>query len=165
MRSMKQQRWPLALAGLALGLLVDAGPAAAQGTVRSQVETTTKAIENQSQLGIEEIRAPNGVSYVSGGVGIDAVRALNEVKGRYNLHLLFAVQGSGEYLANVHVRLADAHGNTVIDAVSEGPYFFASIPAGRYQLSVDSEGRTMTRTINVAQNRSVSESFYWNSVS
>jgi hypothetical protein len=159
-------RWlTLATAAALLGVLGTAVPAAAQGIVRSQSDPSLNAVENQTQLGMQEARADNGVSYISGGVGSDAVQALRDVKGRYNLHLLFAVQGSGEYLANVRVRLANRQGNTVLDTVSDGPYFFAKLQPGRYQVSAESEGRTLTRSVEISPNGSVSEAFYWRSAS
>jgi len=165
MSMMKEQWMSLALAGALLGVLGMAQPAAAQGIVRSQTETTANAVEKETGQAIQEMRAANGIAYVSGGVGRDSARALNEVKGRYNLHLLFAVQGSGEYLANVRVKIADQRGNTVLDAVSDGPYFFARVQPGTYLVTVDSEGRSKTRSFEIARNGSTSGAFYWSSVS
>jgi hypothetical protein len=162
---MKEHWLPLATAAALLGMLGTATPAAAQGIMRSQTDTSVNAVDNQARQGMQEVRTDNGVTYISGGVGTDAVQALREVKGRYNLHLLFAVQGSGEYLSNVRVRLADQSGNTVLDTVADGPYFFAKVRPGKYQVVADSEGRTMTRAVDISANGSASESFYWRSAS
>ena len=56
------------------------------------------------------------------------------------MRLMFALAGSGEYLADVTVKLVDAYGDTVLDAVSDGPLFYARVPPGRYRITVASAG-------------------------
>ena len=162
MRKMKEQWLSLALAGALLGTLGTAAPAAAQGITRAQTDTSINAIENQDRLALVGPQTQGDVSYVSGGVGSDSVLAMRQIEGGYNLRLLFAVQGSGEYLANVRVKLVDRKGNTVLDAVSDGPYFFAKLRPGRYQVVVDNGGTVISRTVDVGQH-AVSQSFYWRS--
>ena len=157
-----RHRW-LAL-GVAAALLGAAGappPAAAQGTVRSQVNTSTDAIQREQRSAVAGQRPEDAVTYVSGGVGNDSVAAMRAIKDRYNLRMLFAVQGSGEYLANVRVTLLDAHGAVVFDAVSEGPFFFAKLPPGGYEIVVDNAGRTLRKQIEIAASAPVLQAFYW----
>ncbi len=164
MSKMKEQWLSLALAGALLGALGTASPAAAQGIVRSQTETSINAVETQDRLALVGPMTQGGVSYISGGVGSDSVRAMRQVEGAYNLRLLFAVQGSGEYLANVRVKLLDHKGNTVLDAMSDGPYFYAKVPPGHYQVVADNGGTVISRAVDVGQH-AVSQSFYWRSAS
>ena len=49
----------------------------------------------------------------------------------YSLMLTFA-ERTGPYIARVNVRIDDAEGNTVVDAYSEGPWFFADLSPGDY---------------------------------
>lgn len=101
------------------------------------------------------------VTFVSGGVGAGNRNAMRQVENRYNLHLMFAVQRSGDYLANIGVKLADTQGKTVLHATSNGPFFFAKVPAGRYKLTVTSQGRPLTRDISVAAHGISDQIFYW----
>ncbi len=128
---------------LVLVLSLAAVPAGAQSTMQAETQ--------------------NGVSYISGGVGLDDVEMLREVRGDYNLHLLFAAQGSGEFLADVKVKILDAKGTTLVDAVSEGPYFYAKAAPGRYRVVAVSEGVELSKTIDVPAKGAVSEGFYWKS--
>ena len=161
---MKAQWLSLVLAGALLSTLGTAVPAAAQGIVRPQTDTSVEAIENQNRLALMEPRTQGDVSYVSGGVGGDSAQAMQQIKSGYNLRLLFAVQGSGDFLANVRVKLVDQKGNTVLDAVSDGPYFFAKVRPGRYQVVADNGGTVISRSVDVGEH-AVSESFYWRSAS
>jgi hypothetical protein len=162
MRIMKEQWLSLALAAALLGMLGTAAPAAAQGTVRSQTDAPINAVENQVRLARVESHTQGDVSYVSGGVGSDSALAMRQIEGGYNLRLLFAVRGSGEYLADVRVKLVDRKGNTVLDAVSDGPYFFAKLRPGRYQVVAGNGGTTISRSVDVGAH-AVFQSFYWHS--
>ncbi|MGO8865083.1 MAG: carboxypeptidase-like regulatory domain-containing protein [Alphaproteobacteria bacterium] len=152
---------------LALGAALLALPAAAQTSsiLRSQTDATVNAIEYQARQALEPPRTQGDVTYLSGGVGSDSVQAMREVERAYNLRLMFAVAGSGEYLANVRVKLVDASGRTVLDVVSDGPYFFAKVPPGRYQVVAETEGGAKTRSVDISTGGAVSQSFYWRSAS
>ncbi|HXP74752.1 MAG TPA: carboxypeptidase-like regulatory domain-containing protein [Stellaceae bacterium] len=152
---------------LAFGAALLAAPAAAQTSsiLCSETDATVNAIEYQARQGLEPPRTQGDVTYLSGGVGSDSVQAMREIERAYNLRLMFAVEGSGEYLADVRVKLVDARGRTVLDAVSDGPYFFARVPPGRYQVVAENEGNAITRSVDVSPGGAVSQSFYWRSAS
>ena len=104
----------------------------------------------------------SGVPYISGGIGVSERTEMQEVKSRFNLRLLFAVAGSGSYLADVRVRIDDAAGPTLLEAVSQGPWFYASLAPGRYVLRVDNAGQIQTRDIEIPATGAVEQAFYWN---
>jgi hypothetical protein len=82
---------------------------------------------------------------VSGGVG-EAERALlRRHADDYNLWLVCVERGTGHYLADVRVSIADAQGNSIVDTVANGPWLFARVPPGRYDVRVaGGTGRTVT---------------------
>jgi hypothetical protein len=103
----------------------------------------------------------NGVVFVSGGVGDGSLDEIQAVKHQYNLHLLFAIKGSGQYLADVNVTIKDAQGNAVVAAVSDGPFFLAKLPPGKYSVSAESNGNSQTKTFGLKPGRPLGLSFYW----
>lgn len=108
-----------------------------------------------------EPRSQGGVTYISGGIGLDDMEMLRELRPSYNLHILFASQGSGQYLAEVTVKLLDAKGETLLDATADGPYFYAKVSPGKYRIVAQSEGITLSKIVEVSAKGPVSESFYW----
>lgn len=110
---------------------------------------------------LESKSTEKGVRYISGGVGVSEREGLAQVKSQYNLRLLFAVQGSGEYLSDIQVRVDEAAGPTRLTAVSTGPLFYARLPPGRYDLTVDAAGRVQTRQVTVPASGATDQSFYW----
>jgi hypothetical protein len=125
---------------LLLSLLLSGAPLRAQGV-----------LEPQSQ---------NGVAFVSGGVGEESREALRAVERDYNLRLMFAAQGSGQYLSDVRVTIAGAKG-ILVDADAEGPLFFARLAPGSYKVTATTEGRSQTRGVEIAAGKRASVDFYW----
>jgi hypothetical protein len=92
------------------------------------------------------------VAVAQGGVGAEARAAMQRLQDKYNLRLQFVQQGSGEYLAGVQIRIADAKGRTVVDTVASGPWFYAQLPAGEYAVTATSEGKLLTQRIAIKDN-------------
>ncbi len=86
-----------------------------------------------------------GVTYVSGGIADDWQQSMEAQRGQYNLHLLFAQIGTGAYFANVPVEITDSSGRTVLNAVSQGPFFYARLPAGNYKVTASHAGQPITK--------------------
>jgi hypothetical protein len=149
----------LVAAALSLGL---AGTAAAQqngGTVGGSTADNTSA-GNTNGGGMPQIQQQGDVSYVSGGVGQDESKALQGAAREWPLSLRFTGPG-GEFLADVRVRIADAHGGDVLDATSRGPYMLVKVPPGRYTLHVSHSGVEKTSAVTVGANGSARASFNW----
>ncbi|HEY8094685.1 MAG TPA: carboxypeptidase-like regulatory domain-containing protein [Methylobacter sp.] len=90
------------------------------------------------------------VTFVNGGVGGDEQNAMQALGADYNLHLLFSIKGTGEYVSDVKVRIADSSGNTILETVSDGPMLFAKLKPGRYSVTVDKDGQVVKKTATVA---------------
>jgi len=93
--------------------------------------------------------AEDRIPYLSGGVGQSSQEELKARQGEFSLKLVFAERKTGSYLANVGVRIADPQGQTLVDAVSEGPWFLAKLPAGTYQVEATFAGVAQTLGVEV----------------
>ena len=101
------------------------------------------------------------VTFVTGGVGIDERNELDATRANYNLSLQFSVQGKGNYLSDVKVRITDLRGNVFLETVSDGPKLFAKLPSGRYIVTVDLNGETHHKTVSIGGKKNTSLSFTW----
>jgi hypothetical protein len=101
------------------------------------------------------------VTFISGGAGDEDRQTLQSVKSQYNLRLQFALQKSGEFLADVNVTVVDGQGRTILDTNSDGPLFYAQLPAGHYKLTVTNQGQAQTRSIAVSASGAQAIDFYW----
>ena len=93
------------------------------------------------------------ISYMSGGIGLAESTAMKREARNYPLELLFvARQGKhDDYLADMPLTIKDANGAIVFKGPSEGPYFLARPPAGRYTVISTDDGHAVTRHVDVAR--------------
>lgn len=102
-----------------------------------------------------------GIRYVSGGIGEGERTELNTLSSRFNLRLLFAMQGSGSYVADVRVSIRDERGGLTLAAESKGPWFFADLPSGPYTVEVEAEGQVQRQTVRIGGTAQSRLNFYW----
>lgn len=114
-----------------------------------------------AQVNLEPQTTAGGISWISGGIGLDESHALRKLENEYNLRLLFAVEGSGEYLADVVVIVQDQQGLPILEATAQGPRLLAQVPPGAYTVTATSSGSTATRRFTVPHNGAAVQAFYF----
>lgn len=102
-----------------------------------------------------------GIPYVSGGVGEGERAELNALSSRFNLRLLFAMQGSGSYVADVRVNVLDGRGGLALTAQSKGPWFLIDLPPGTYTVEAETMGQAQRQTARLDGARQTRLNFYW----
>jgi hypothetical protein len=107
-----------------------------------------------------KVKSSGNISYVSGGVGLEERDALAQMSRDYNLKLNFAVS-SGNYLGDVSVVITDARGQVVLEAVSEGPWFFAKLPSGKYTIRAEVMGKAQQQSSRVPAKGQAQVNFFW----
>jgi hypothetical protein len=98
-------------------------------------------------------------AYVSGGIGEDD--PILERKKDYNLHLIFATKGSGEYLADVTVRIQRVSGPKVLETLSTGPFFYVNLPPGNYLVTAEFSGKSLAKPVTLNKVSSKYIYFHW----
>ena len=69
---------------------------------------------------------------------------------------------NGDYLANVAVTLADAHGKVVLDTIAErADLLCARARPAATACTVSNEGQSQSREMTVSGNGAVRQDFYW----
>jgi hypothetical protein len=107
-----------------------------------------------------QVKTYHNIPYVSGGVGEEEIDQLRQVDGAYNVKLIFAAT-AGNYLSDVHILIKDSQGTKVLEAVSEGPWFYTKLPSGTYNVLAQAEGRTQQQKAQVTQQKRTQLQFYW----
>jgi len=85
---------------------------------------------------------------VSGGVGDEDRDALMQAYDQYNLHLAFA-EKSGDYVADVGVKVRDSRGREMWSGNADGPLLFMKLPPGRYEVVADFDGKEQRKSVQV----------------
>jgi hypothetical protein len=108
-----------------------------------------------------EIQHAGEVAYVTGGVGDAEQAALREIGGEFNLGVRMAI-AEGNYLAGVLVTIRDEFGATVIAARSDGPFLYADLGPGTYEIRAEYEGVLREETVTIDESaRPARVSLYW----
>lgn len=98
-----------------------------------------------------QVRLYNKIPYMSGGFGLEERETLRAMGKKDNLELSFAL-GNRDYLGGAKVLIKDEKGKRVLEAVSDGPLFFAKLPAGDYTILATSMNRTIRQKAHVSGN-------------
>lgn len=96
-----------------------------------------------------QVQNVNGVSFVSGGVGDEAMAQLTEMETQFDLKL-FLVGKSGTYLSDIGIAITDANGKGVLLTTSDGPVLLANLPSGTYSVKATKNGDVVEQKISVA---------------
>jgi len=112
-------------------------------------------------LSVTRGTSAQGRPWVSGGVGIEEVRALEARRADYSLWLVTAVKRSGAYLADVRIKITDADRRAVFEGVLDGPWLYVDLMPGRYTVEASFNGETQKTptTIHSGDHRQVA--FYF----
>jgi hypothetical protein len=107
-----------------------------------------------------DVVSEGGVSYATGGAGTEERDALEARSGRFNLKLTHAAP-TGEYVSDVKVRISDHQGKIVLDAVTDGPLFYAQLPPGGYTVICSLNGNEQKRSVQVTTGKQADLKFTW----
>jgi len=105
------------------------------------------------------------VTYIMGGIGQTEADAIKHAAKYYPLELEFLLKAKpkAEYLSNVQVRIKDAHDKMVLNVNADGPYLLANMPAGKYTISAERNGKVEHRQIEISATDHRRVVFEWQS--
>ena len=98
--------------------------------------------------------------YLSGGIGTDERDALSTEAKKYNLKIVFTTKGKS-YLADIAVKINDESGKTIIDATSDGPWFFTRLSPGKYTVFATMKEEALNQKLEIKQSGQSVLYFFW----
>ena len=113
------------------------------GAMAAQNEpTATIAVHKQS-----------GIDYVSGGMTDAERKEMQRISNKYPMQLVFIAGENQVPIKGVKVTVKDLKGSPLIEALSEGPYFFFNPPSGRWIMDAEYNGEVVSRTVDLIGRR------------
>jgi hypothetical protein len=103
------------------------------------------------------------VTYLSGGIGRAESVAMRQNAKNYPLEIVF-VEKAGtleEYLSEVTLQIQDVNKNNMLEIATEGPYFLANLPQGKYFVTAEYKGEVKTQWVNVSIKKHAKLVFWW----
>lgn len=138
-------------------------PLAAMGLLMFPVMSQAASLEPIDSSGVQVQRQEqNGITYLSGGVGEDEAKAIQQTTG-YNLHMTFAIGPENKYVPDVDVVIQKAQGQTVLTLSQAGPLVYVQLPPGKYTVVATRNGEERRDTAEVGGGAAHNLIFHWNS--
>lgn len=101
----------------------------------------------------------NGITYVTGGIGLEEREALQAVQSNYNLRILSSGL-QGHFVGESLISVRDKSGAELVSTVA-GPVFYANLPAGSYTVVGTYNGQSKTQRVTVGGSKTSRISFAW----
>ncbi|MGY2185974.1 hypothetical protein D3C87_1426750 [compost metagenome] len=137
-------------------------PLATVGVLLFPTLLTATSIEPVDSSGVQVQRQEqNGIAYLSGGIGEDESRAIQQATG-YNLHMTFSVGPENKYIPDVDVLVQKAPGQTVLTLSQAGPLVYVQLPAGKYTVVATRNGEERRDTADIGSGAARNLVFHWN---
>jgi len=137
-------------------------PLTAVGLLLFPVLAQAASYEPIDSAGVQaQPQQQNGITYLSGGIGLDESRTIEQAQG-YNLHMTFAVGPQNQYTADVDVVVQKAPGQAVLTLDNAGPLVYVKLPAGKYSVIATRNGEERRDTADVGSGGASNLVFHWN---
>ena len=140
-------------------------PLTAVGVLMFSAMSPAASLEPIDGQGVQvQSQEQNGITYLSGGIGEDESKAIQQTTG-YNLHMTFSVGTGNEYTSDVNVVIQKAPGQTVLTLDDAGPLVYVKLPAGKYTVIATHHGETRHDVADVGSGAARNLVFHWNDAS
>jgi hypothetical protein len=126
-------------------------PVALQAASLEPIDSSGVQVQRQEQ---------NGITYLSGGVGEDEAKAIQQAAG-YNLHMTFAIGPENKYVPDVDVVIQKTQGQTVLTLSQAGPLVYVQLPPGQYTVVATRNGEERRDTADVGSGGARNLVFHW----
>ncbi len=120
--------------------------------------TLPVAASAQDPIVVQTISA---TTYANGGVGKDEETAMRRMAKEFPLRMTFSERKDGEFVADVPVVIADAHGNPVFELPKAGPMLYVMLPNRQYKVSARYKGLTESQEVTLAGKGGKDLYFHW----
>jgi len=110
---------------------------------------------------LPEAQTQNGITYLSGGIGLDESEAMKAAAKDYTLMITCSVQPTGQYLSDVKVSITDKSSSPVLETVIDGPMLLVQLAPGQYRISAENDGVTMNRTVDIGSEHPTRVNLSW----
>jgi len=139
----------VSLAGVSLALLLVRPLPVSARTISTSIDTE---------------KSPQGILFMSGGVGREERQQMVKMAQGYDFKLAFADR-NGNYLSAVKVSLYDELGREILRTTTAGPWLYVDLPGGKYDLKASFGNRTEEiKDVEISRGRLMSRLLHWDSI-
>ena len=157
-------RWLALIAALGMGGVLPASAYAAPAEASTAAAPRTKAAHEQKPVVVEEdvtlFTAVPGAVYLNGGIGQGEQASMRKDASHWPLRMTFSDKANNEFVADVGLKVFDAHGQALLRLKDAGPMTYVQLPQGEYRITASYKGDTLTRNVHVGP-KGLDANFHW----
>jgi hypothetical protein len=105
------------------------------------------------------------IGYLNGGFGEEQADLMRDMTSQFPVRFTFSrhngTHGTDEFVADVHLRIVDAGGRTLLDLPQQGPIFLLRLPEGAYSIEAEYNGEVKTRKFDIVAGRHQALALSW----
>jgi hypothetical protein len=106
------------------------------------------------------VKTAPGASHISGGSSAESREEMKQQAGQFNVRATFITK-SGAYMADVDVVVTDAAGKAVLTTRTEGPWLYARLAPGSYEMRATANSVTQKQKFAVQAQGPRQLTFRW----
>jgi hypothetical protein len=101
-----------------------------------------------------------GISFITGGIGISERERLDRMADDYNLKVILATD-KGHYLSRCDVEITRADGTKMLSSTTNGPWLLADLEPGDYLVKARHGSTWQGRDISISADKQVQVVLNW----
>ena len=105
------------------------------------------------------------MGYLNGGFGEEQADLMRDMSSQFPVRFTFSrhngTRDTDEFVADVHLRIVDSGGRTVLDLPQQGPILLLRLPEGTYSIEAERNGEVKTRKFDVVAGRHQAIALSW----
>ncbi|MDP1690825.1 MAG: hypothetical protein Q8L49_02485 [Burkholderiaceae bacterium] len=125
--------------------------------LKARQEQDARSGKPKTSASIVRGKTDRGLAYLSGGVTVGDRVSMHAERAGYSLWVATVAKGSGAYLVDAQLRIVDLKSKAVVlERTMDGPWFFVTLPVGRYEVSAtlktdgSDKAQTLAARVNIA---------------
>lgn len=107
-----------------------------------------------------QAQTQNGITYLSGGIGMDEACALQRMPG-YTLRMTFSEGVGNEYVPVSAISIQNAQAHEILNVNDVGPMMLVKLPAGHYVVVAQHEGREVRSAVDLTTGKPYTLNLHW----
>jgi hypothetical protein len=119
------------------------------------------AIPAHAQDELVLLETARATMFMNGGVGKDDEAFMRKVAKDWPLRMIFSERKDNEFVADVHLSVADSRGAPVLVLNAAGPMTYAMLPAGKYRITATLHGKTEAHDVTLDGKAGRDVYFHW----
>ena len=99
------------------------------------------------------LTSPDGIAFMTGGVGHEDVLTMRQHAKKFSLNLLFSEGVAGQAVTDVNVNIYDENAQLVFRVTHAKPLLYVNLPSGTYSVLANNQGAKLRHKLSITEGK------------